>query len=361
VSDSPLSNALLEWYQKNARNLPWRDQKPDPYRIWISEIMLQQTRVDSVIPYFYRWMEHFPNLDDLAAASQQEVLGVWEGLGYYSRARNLHDTAQIIQKRWGGRLPENVTELKQLPGIGEYTAAAIASFAYNADEAVLDGNVRRVLSRVFDIDLPMRSPAGEKRLWQIAQENLPHGRSGAYNQALMDMGSMICTPRQPKCTDCPLRGFCLAYAWNIQEKRPVPVKRPAIPHYQVTAAVICCKERVLIAQRPAKGLLGGLWEFPGGKLLPGEDLVACLKREIQEELGVPIHVHEQLGKYKHAYTHFRVTLHAFVCSLLDGAQPHPMQVQDLCWVMPEKLSSYPMGKIDRLITRDLQSRQENLC
>jgi A/G-specific adenine glycosylase len=361
VSDSDLSTALLEWYQKNARDLPWRGQNLNPYRIWISEIMLQQTRVETVIPYFCRWMERFPSLDDLASATLQEVLGCWEGLGYYGRARNLHRTAQIIREEWSGRFPQRAEELRQLPGIGRYTAGAIASLAFNADEPALDGNVQRVLSRVFNIDIPARSPSGEKRLWQIARENLPPGKAGEYNQALMDLGAMICTPHQPNCATCPLKDFCQAFSMNLQEERPVRVKRPPIPHFFVTAAVIRRDDKVLITQRPAKGLLGGLWEFPGGKLQSGEDLVGCLKREILEELDANVDVFGQLGVYQHAYTHFRVTLHAFHCRLPETAQPHPVQVQDLRWVQVLELKSFPMGKIDRLIARDLQPQPENLC
>jgi A/G-specific adenine glycosylase len=306
-------------------------------------------------------MERFPTLDDLANASQHEVLGLWEGLGYYSRARNLHRAAQIIHEKWGGNIPQALDELVRLPGIGRYTAGAIASLAFNADEPALDGNVRRVLSRVFDMDLPARSPAGETRLWHLARENLPQGKAGAYNQALMDLGSMICTPRQPLCPLCPLRDICLAFSKNLQESRPVRVKRAPIPHHLVTAAVICREGLVLISQRPAKGLLGGLWEFPGGKLQPGEDLGGCLKREILEELGAPVDVLGKLGVYQHAYTHFRVTLHSFYCRLLDTAQPKPIQVQDLRWVKLDELESFPMGKIDRLIARNLVSQKEHLC
>jgi A/G-specific adenine glycosylase len=360
VSKPDFASTLLKWYQNNARDLPWRSPKPDPYAVWISEIMLQQTRVDTVIPYFKRWMERFPCIEDLANATQQEVLGCWEGLGYYSRARNLHRAAQILCEKLGSKFPQNVEELRRLPGIGRYTAGAIASLAFNADEPALDGNVRRVLSRVFDMDLPARSPAGEKRLWQIARDHLPSGSASSYNQAMMDLGSMLCTPHLPNCRKCPLVDICLAYSKNVQEERPVLQKRPAIPHYLVTAAVIRRDGLVLITQRPPRGLLGGLWEFPGGKIQPGEDLAGCLKREIMEELGVHIDVLEQIGVYQHAYTHFRVTLHSFRCRLPEIAEPLPVEVQDLRWVAPQELEKYPMGKIDRLISSDLLSHQEYL-
>lgn len=349
---SPIASALLSWYAQHARQLPWRGH-PDPYAVWVSEIMLQQTRIDTVIPFFERWMERFPTLVALAQASQQEVLSTWEGLGYYSRARNLQRTAQLVMEKYGGRLPQDAKSLTRLPGIGRYTAGAIASIAFGQDEPALDGNIRRVLARLFNLAEPARSPAGERRLWNWAVEHLPPGQAGEYNQALMDLGATLCTPRQPACPDCPLVQHCQAYALGVQEQRPLVQVKAAIPHYTVTAAVIEQAGRFLITQRPLDGLLGGMWEFPGGKLQPGEDLPTCLKREICEELGIEIRVGVQVGVYRHAYTHFRVTLHAFYCQLSKDVIPQSLQGQDLRWVAPMELAGYPMGKIDRQIARVL--------
>jgi A/G-specific adenine glycosylase len=346
-----LATRLLNWYARSARRMPWRGH-PDPYAVWVSEIMLQQTRVETVIPYFERWMERFPTLEALAAASQQEVLAAWEGLGYYSRARNLHRAAQIVIEEHGGNLPSEVESLLRLPGVGRYTAAAIASIAFGKDEATLDGNIRRVLARVFDLRQPARSTAGERRLWELAAAHLPPGQAGEYNQALMDLGASICTPRDPDCPHCPLAEICAALALGVQEERPVADPKPVTPHYTVTAAIIQRNGHVLIAQRPAEGLLGGLWEFPGGKLEPGEDLVGCLQREIREELRVEIGVRGALGVYRHAYTHFRVTLHAFHCTLEKG-EPQITVHSDLRWAAPADLPAYPMGKIDRRIASQL--------
>jgi A/G-specific adenine glycosylase len=346
-------SSLLDWYQQNARRLPWR-KHPDPYAVWVSEIMLQQTRVETVQPYFERWMERFPTLADLARAPQQEVLAAWEGLGYYSRARNLQRAAEMIMVEHGGELPRDPAALRRLPGIGRYTAGAIASIAFGLDEPALDGNIRRVLARIFDVFEPARSPAGEHRLWELAAAHLPPGRAGEYNQALMDLGAIICTPRSPACHRCPVADWCQARALGIQEQRPVLEKKPAVPHYLVTAAVIHRTGQVLIAQRPAEGLLGGLWEFPGGKLQPGEDLPSCLRREILEELGVEITIGGWIGVFRHGYTHFKVTLHAFHCALLNGTRPQPLQAQDLRWVSPPGLQDYPMGKLDRMISNAIQ-------
>jgi A/G-specific adenine glycosylase len=356
VKNPDLSAALLAWYAQHARHLPWR-ANPDPYAIWISEIMLQQTRVETVIPYFQRWLERFPGIAELARAPQQEVLALWEGLGYYSRARNMHRAAQIMMSEWNGALPPDPQALASLPGIGRYTAGAIASIAFGLDAAALDGNIRRVLARLFDVAEPFSASGGKKRLWELATANLPAGKAGDYNQALMDLGATVCTPRAPDCAHCPLAVMCLSYVAGIQEERPVRAARAPIPHYLVTAAVIRRERQVLIAQRPDHGLLGGLWEFPGGKQQPDEDLVACLKREIGEELGAEIEVDEELGIYRHAYTHFRVTLHAYYCKLHNGTQPQPLQVQALRWVELPELEGYPMGKIDRQISRALLQRE----
>ena len=350
---SPIANSLLEWYKLNARHLPWR-QQPEPYHIWISEIMLQQTRVETVVPYYKRWMCRFPTLTALASASLQEVLVVWEGLGYYQRARNIHKTAQLISTKYGGKLPDDPKTLLSLPGIGRYSAAAIASIAFGLDEPVLDGNVRRVIARLFDVRLPVRSNEGEKLLRQIAATHLPPSKAGEYNQALMDLGATICTPRRPLCLECPLNEMCQAYNLGLQEERPIIEQKQAIPHHTVTAAIIQRNGCILIAQRPPDGLLGSLWEFPGGKVQAGEDLATCLKREICEELGVKISIGESLGSYRHAYTHFRVTLHAFQCQLLDG-DPQTRVHNAIIWAKPSELASYPMGKIDRKIANKICS------
>ena len=348
-----LSNALLVWYDHNARELPWRSTI-SPYRTWICEVMLQQTQVETVIPYFEGWMNRFPDVESLAAADQQEVLSLWEGLGYYSRARNLHRAAQQIMTQWGGHLPETAEELQKLPGIGPYTAAAIASIAFNVDVAAVDGNIRRVLSRYFNVTEPARSTEGEKQLWFLAQKNLPQGRAGDYNQALMDLGAMICLSKNPKCEQCPLSQDCIANQLGIQEERPVKLPKQPIPHVTVTAAVIRRNGRVLLAQRPSKGLLGGLWEFPGGTLEESDaDLQACLSREINEELGVDVEIQEPFGQYEHAYTHFRITLFAFLCEISDGREPQALASDNLAWASLNELPAYPMGKVDRQIAERL--------
>ncbi len=316
--------------------------------------MLQQTRLETVIPYFTRWMERFPGIEALARATEQEALSVWEGLGYYGRARNLHRAALQLVTEYEARLPEDIHLLRKLPGIGRYTAGAVASIAFGQDEPTMDGNIRRVLARYFNVSEYARSPAGEAKLWNLAAQNLPKGKAAEYNQALMDLGATICTPKTPKCADCPVNQGCQARALNIQEQRPVTPPKPAVPHYTVTAAVICRRGKVLVARRPAHGLLGGMWEFPGGKQQDGEELHECLVREIQEELGALVEVGSLLGVYQHAYTHYRVTLHAYECKLVKG-DPLPLQVVEVRWTSPQDLAQYPMGKIDRQISKSLVS------
>ena len=351
---SEAARRLLDWYDQNARQMPWRGSG-DPYAIWISEIMLQQTQVDTVTPYFERWMARFPNLASLAAASEQDVLQLWEGLGYYSRARNLLKAARLVVDRYAGQLPASLEGLRSLPGIGPYSAGAIASIAFGLDEAALDGNIRRVMARLFNVEQPARSKTGETLLWSHVRQNLPPGRAGDYNQALMDLGATLCTPHNPTCLLCPLSRLCQACALGVQEERPVLEARPAVPHYTVTAAVISNDDgQVLITRRPPNGLLGGMWEFPGGKLEPGEDLPDGLKREICKELDAQIEVGEPAGIYRHAYTHYKVTLHAFHCRLTPGSQPRLLQASDLRWENPAALDQYPMGKIDRQISRQLK-------
>lgn len=356
VNCAGISAALLAWYARHGRVLPWRGET-DAYKIWVSEIMLQQTRVETVIPYYTRWLERFPTLAALASASQQEVLQAWEGLGYYSRGRNLHRAAGEVMVKHGGNLPASLEELRRLPGIGEYTAAAIASIAFGRDAAALDGNIRRVLARLFDLQSALKSPEFEQQVRELAQALLPPGRAGDYNQALMDLGATLCTPRTPGCARCPLMDFCLARQRGVQEQRPVREKHPPVPLYTVTAAIIRRDGRLLLARRPQQGLLGGLWEFPGGKVEEEESLPACLQRELREELGVEVTVGEELGIFRHAYTHYRVRLHAFSCTLVSG-EPQPIQPSALAWVSPQELDSYPMGKIDRQIARLLQQAEK---
>lgn len=345
---------LLSWWDAGHARPPWRASR-DPYAIWIAEVMLQQTQITTVIPYYERWLARFPTVETLAAASLDEVLKLWEGLGYYSRARNLHAAAQRIVAEHGGRLPDTVEGLRALPGIGPYTAGAIASIAFGRRAPVLDGNVIRVLSRVTDLEADVTETATKKMLWALAESLVPEARPGEYNQALMELGQRICVPAAPACHRCPLATLCLARARGTQLERPVRPARRNTPHYDVVAGVIYREDGAfLIARRPLQGLLGGLWEFPGGKQEAGETLPEALRREIREELAIEIAVGPPLGQIKHAYTHFRITLHAFQARHVAG-EPQHIGVDRHAWVTLEELDGYAFAVTDRKIIEILRN------
>jgi A/G-specific adenine glycosylase len=318
--------------------------------------MLQQTQVETVKPYHARFLAAYPTVHDLAAAPLGDVLKLWEGLGYYSRARHLHQTAQTVSRDYGGRFPATVEALQKLPGVGRYTAGAIASIAYGQAVPVLDGNVIRVFARLLDLHEDVTQPAVKTRLWEVAEEWLSHERPGDYNQALMELGRTTCKPRQPLCKECPITNHCKAYAAGTQAELPVKKPRAALPHYDVAAGIIWNADgRLLIAQRPLDGLLGGLWEFPGGKREPGESLEDCLKRELVEELGIEVEVGELFTVVQHGFTHFKITLHAFTCQH-RGGEPRAIGVRDWAWVEPGNVKDYSFGKADREVIRALEER-----
>lgn len=343
-----IQSALLAWAETALRDLPWR-QVRDPYRVWVSEVMLQQTRVETVIPYYLEWMKQFPTLHALAHAELGQVLKAWEGLGYYARCRNLHRAAQMVVEEHGGRLPDTREALLALPGIGPYTVGAILSLAFGQDAAVLDGNVRRVLARLLAIDDSPREAETRQRMWALAETLLPPGQAGRFNEAMMDLGATVCTPRSPHCGVCPLNGLCEAFARGNPEGYPPSRRRKPTPHYNVSAGVIWKKGKVLIAQRPLDGLLGGLWEFPGGKQQDGETLRECLKRELREELDIEVEVGEQIIVVQHAFTHFRITVYAFECHYLSEGEPRALGVHAWRWVDLDELDNYALPVVDRRI------------
>ena len=349
--------ALARWYGRNRREMPWR-QAPDPYRVWISEILLQQTQVETVRPYFFRFLRAFPTVEKLAAARLDDVLKAWEGCGYYARARHLHEAARRIIQRGG--FPTTYQDWLQLPGVGRYTAAAIASIAFHEPVAAFDGNVERVLARVLRERRVVRKAPAARRLRAVADELLPAGvkagfSPGDFNQALMELGGTVCRPRQAECARCPLRRECRAHL-SGSDVTALPRKAPArrIPHHDIGAAIIRKNGRILITQRPHEGLLGGLWEFPGGKRHDSESLAECVAREIREELGIEITVGEPFLTVRHAYSHFRITLHAFLCTHTRG-RIRKLGVADYRWVKARELAQFAFPKADRVIIERLLS------
>ncbi|MBN1978548.1 MAG: A/G-specific adenine glycosylase [Anaerolineae bacterium] len=352
---------LLAWFAAEARDLPWRQGGPyrsarTPYRVWLAEVMLQQTQVDAVAPYYERFLARFSTVEALAAAPLEDVLKLWEGLGYYSRARNLHAAARQIVAQHGGQIPGTFEALLTLPGVGRYTAGAVASIAFGQDTPAVDGNVRRVLARAFAIREDVSRPGTQRELEALARSLLPPGQAGAFNEALMELGATVCTPRAPQCDRCPLRELCLARAAGEQTSLPVKRPRKRTPHYDVAAAVTVDKDGcVLVAQRNADDMLGGLWEFPGGKREAGETLAECLAREMREELDVGVEVGELLTVVEHAYTHFRITLRAFRCRIVAG-EPRCLDCAAFRWASLPELDALPMSVADRKIAQALKNK-----
>jgi A/G-specific adenine glycosylase len=353
TSFSPLTSRLLEWYAHNKRRLPWRGVT-DPYPIWISEIMLQQTRVETVVPYYRRWLRRFPTVRILARATEKAVLRQWEGLGYYARARNLHRSSRIVVAKYAGRLPSDKHQLLELPGIGEYTAAAIASIAFGRDEIALDANIRRVLARLFAIGQRLDTARGRARIQALAQTHLPRGRGGDFNQALMDLGATVCLPRNPHCPVCPLASLCESKRHQTQHLYPAVSRKAPVPHRRLGAAVIDRAGRFLIVRRSAHGLLGGLWEFPNvewkgragvrGSLEPG------FARRLASQYGIKVVRARPIGTIHHTYSHFRVTVLALSC--VSGSV---RQERSFRWVRAGDLIRYPMGRVDRQIADLVQA------
>ena len=357
-----IADRLTAWQAQQLRDLPWRRDPAgarDAYAVWVSEVMAQQTRLSVVEAYFNRWMERFPTLEALANADQQEVLKLWEGLGYYSRARNLHRAARVIASELGGQLPRTRAELLSLPGIGEYTAGAILSLAFGHHEPVLDGNAKRVISRLWDIEARIDLRSTEVRLWRLSRKMVEAASApGAMNEGLMELGALVCRRSRPLCDSCPVQSHCLAHERGVQEKRPVRAPAQKVPHVEFVAAIIWedvpSQSRMLISQRPEKGLLGGLWSFPNGaREYDEEKLQACLRRAVRESLGVWVAVGERVATVEHAFTHFRMTLTAFHARISAG-EPQAVGAADWCWTSLDEIGKLPCPVPDRKIIAALR-------
>lgn len=358
LQNPDFSRNLLNWYKDHKRQMPWRGEL-DPYKIWISEIMLQQTRVDQATPYFRNFISLFPNVYDLAKADQQEVLKAWEGLGYYSRARNLHSAAKTVVNEYDGKIPATYDEIIKLKGIGPYTAAAVTSIAFNKPNAVVDGNVIRVLTRYFGIEDDTRSSKTRNRVQDLANELIDEDHPGDFNQALMELGSIVCTPSSPSCDICPVQTNCVASA--MAKTDTIPYKSPAKkkPHHTIGVGIIEREDnKLLIALRPENAMLGGLWEFPGGKKKSHENIQQTVERELKEELGIEVKAYKELMSLKHTYSHFSITLHAWFCKLITG-EPTPNQSQEVRWVDRKELGKYPFPKANKVLTERLMESSGN--
>lgn len=334
-----IDSGLLKWFDKNQRPMPWRSVK-SPYRTFISEVMLQQTQIRTVIPYFERWIKIFPDVETLAKAPIDQVLKLWEGLGYYTRARNLHKSAQIIVEKHGGQIPSDVESLMTLPGIGRYTAGAISSIAFEKPAPIVDGNVARVLSRLFNIHKDILKPDTQKLLYEVASEIVPLKRPGDFNQALMELGSLVCVPILPNCAACPLASVCSAYKKGNQDRLPVKSKAAKKREIQIAAAVILNGQKILVRKRPSKGIWGGLWEIPSVTLEKRKLVQETIENYIRQEYKLNAALTKQEVPIAHHLTHLKMTIHPFrfqTGSSVKAVSPNK-------WVSPNELKklSFPV-------------------
>jgi A/G-specific adenine glycosylase len=343
---------LLTWFPTARRDLPWRRDR-DPYRIWVSEVMLQQTTVAAVVPYFERFLRAFPTLRDLAAAAEQDVLRLWEGLGYYRRARDLHRAARQLASSHGGTVPDDPGVLGELPGMGRYTLGAVLSQAYDRRLPVLEANSLRVLCRLFGrTDDPRRGPA-QRWLWQVAEDLLPARRAGDFNQALMELGALVCTPAGPRCGDCPLAADCVARRLGLQNEIPLKAPPPAITEVREAAVVIRRGKDVLLTQRPeSASRWANLWEFPHGPLADGESHEGAAARLARELTGLEVTLGPELLTLRHGVTRYRITMACFEAEQTGGEFRSDFYRRGL-WVPPARLAEYPVSAPQRRLTEAL--------
>ena len=336
-------DALLAWFKDYQRDMPWR-HTDDPYRIWVSEVMLQQTQVKKVVGYYERFIERFPDVQHLAAAPLQDVLKVWEGLGYYARARNLHKAAQFIVDELDGKIPVDYATFRKLPGVGDYSAAAVQSIAFNAPYAAVDGNIKRVLARLFLMEAPINDAKSAKVFQRKADDLLDPNAPGFFNQAMMELGATVCRPQSPTCLVCPVNSFCEAFHTARQAEFPYRRETKPVPEHHLAVGVIYKNNEVLLTQRQLDGLLGGLWEFPGGQLTEGETAEAACIRHIDDVVNLSVTNVRYLTRVRHAYTHFKVVVDVFRCDYQAG-EVVLKGPRDAKWIEVTALREYPLPRV----------------
>ncbi|MBI4433087.1 MAG: A/G-specific adenine glycosylase [Candidatus Omnitrophica bacterium] len=352
---------MLEWFDRNQRPLPWR-RKYLPYPVWVSEVMLQQTQVDTALPYYKRWLALFPTIRSLAESDEKKVLKAWEGLGYYSRARNFHKAAKIVMEKHEGLFPEKYEDILALPGIGRYTAGAIASIAFNQEKPIVDGNVLRVLARVYAISKPIDDMANREEFWRLQKKLIPKDQARNFNQALMELGALVCASKNPACAVCPIQKNCLAFKKGRAEAYPVRQKKKEM--IKVTASAVVFRPRHYVHQRPVGEIMGGLWEFPEWKLvkngrLSPEIIEELTAKHIENEFGFKPAKLKTLGTIKRNYTHHLETLWVFESSVI----PSPLkginsvegstkrQSWPSAWITKEEFSDYPFSSAHAKIAK----------
>lgn len=342
---------LLAWFRAHRRDLPWRRDR-DPYRIWVSEVMLQQTQVATVIPFFERFVARFPTLVDLACADEQDVLRLWEGLGYYRRARHLLESARLLVQRYGGVLPADPEAWRGLPGLGDYTRNAVLSQAFDLRLPILEANSARVLSRLLGKLEDPAQGAAKRVLWQAAEELLPQKHVGDFNQALMELGALVCSSEKPDCPGCPLSARCLAFQSGNPQQFPQRIPKPPPTLVEEAAIIIRQRDRVLLLQRPPRGRWAGLWEFPHGSLLEGESHPDAARRIASEQSGMIVSLRDVFLVVRHGITRYRVTLVCFEADYLEGEFRSESHVQGI-WVLPDQLTNYPISSPQRKLAKQL--------
>lgn len=349
-----VQEALLDWYQAHRRELPWRKDS-DPYAVWVSEMMLQQTQVATVIPYFERWLKLFPDVHALAAADEADVLLAWQGLGYYSRARNLLKGAREVVDRHAGKVPAELEQLRALPGIGPYTAGAIASIAHNRAEAIVDGNVIRVLSRLYALAGDPSKARPKRALWELAEALVPAHAPGDFNQALMELGATRCTPKKPSCGSCPLSSECLALARGEVERFPETPPRAKITQVHMLAAVIERDGRFLLGKLSERApRWSGMWQFPNGELHPGESSETSLRATARQQTALDVVPRGLLGVVRHSVTRFRITLDAYRCEADEREATPGGDFSELAWLTPQQTAAIALPKAHAQIARTLR-------
>lgn len=335
---------LLDWFAANMRPLPWR-KTYDPYSVWISEIMLQQTQMERGVSYFNAWMQIFPDIRSVAEANQEEILKAWEGLGYYSRARNLHAAAKRIMEDHDGVFPQDADTIRSLPGIGEYTAGAVAAIAFNQPVAAVDANVMRIFSRICDIDVPLTQKGVKTFITEAVQSLTPKESPRLFVQALMELGALVCA-KKPNCAACPLTEHCEARRLGSADKRPKKKTPTTYSRVEMATGIIMREGCAFIQKRPPYGLWAGLWEFPGGCLETGETPEQAVLREVMEETEFAVSIREKIGVFHHAYTTSRVTMHAYFCDLdEDASVPVLHAATESKWFTPKETAAlaFPAG------------------
>ena len=376
IIDSPqdIQNSLLKWFSANGRYwIPWKLKKDgsmpqlgesiSPYGIWIAEVMLQQTQLKVVIPYWKKWMKFFPTLSSLAEADLENLLMIWQGLGYYSRAKRIYQSSKILVEFVGKNRdqdpdswPNQIDKWMSLPGIGRSTAGSIISSAFDLPTPILDGNVKRILSRLLAIE--RKSIKDERKLWEFSSLLIERLSPRDFNQALMDLGAIICTPKKPSCSSCPLQNFCVAYTKYDPEDFPKKEMTKIKPLQEIGIGLVFNqKGELLIDQRLESSSMGGMWEFPGGKKIPNESIEKTIERELKEELGIVVNVGEKLLSFEHAYTHKKLYFTVHICAWISG-QPKPLASQKLLWVSPDRLFDFPFPAANTKIISELH---KHLC